>query len=219
MKKLFTILISCCCIYNGTSQNIRTVVAVKAGSFQKATVTLVNDSSFSTWVSTNSSAYDGYVNHVYYTNELPADSNQMMNVRQLPVLNHTNLKQISYPDGNSFFFQKLSGCISNCFFLRRGLLQNEKVLLTSAVTDDLEMLRYAARIKVPYTVYIQFKSGDDAGKIQQVNYIPKMFANKSKNKLAKMFRDYPDLKVKIQDEIYANNIDGLIELLNAFGAR
>lgn len=217
MKQLFSPLLILLISVSAAAQQIKTVTAVRASTFTPAQVTLQNDSVFNAWVSVKSTAYDGYVNHLYYLVQQPADSNVMLPVAQLPVLNHTNLKKISYPDGNSFFFQKLSGCIANCYFLRRVLLENEKVLLTSAVTDDLQMLMYASTIKVPYTVFIQFKTGDEAGKIQQLTYIPKMFPGKSKNKLAKLFHDYPVLAARIKSEEYANNISGLLALLEDFG--
>jgi len=85
------------------------------------------------------------------------------------------------------------------------------------MSDDLALLRSATKAKTPYTVFLQFKEGDDAGKVQQLTYIPKMFTNKSKNKLAKMFKKHPALKEKIENETYANNIDGLMQLLQDYG--
>ncbi|NCU05905.1 MAG: hypothetical protein GXC73_18220 [Chitinophagaceae bacterium] len=217
MKQLFFFITFCFIVQFLPAQTIKTVVAVRASTFQQAKVTLLTDSVFTTWVSVKSTAYDGYVNHVLYMNNFPADSNAMMSVKDLPVLNHTNLKKIEYADGTVFFFQKLQGCMANCYFLRRMLLENEKVLLTSFVSDDLTLLRNATKAKIPYSVFLQFKSGTNAGDTEQVTYIFKTFTNKSKNKLAKLFKDHPALKEKIQNETYANNIDGLLQLLEDFG--
>lgn len=199
------------------SQNLKVVTAVRASTFEQAKITLLNDSVFNSWVSVKSNAYDGYINHVLYIDQLPADSNTMMNVKDLPVLNHTNLKKLEFSNGTTFFFQKLQGCMANCYFLRRVLLENDKVLLTSFMSDDLEALRNATKIKTPYTVFLQFKTGDHNNKINQVTYIPKMFTNKSKNQLEKLFKSYPALKAKIEDETYPNNIDGLLLLLEDYG--
>lgn len=217
MKQLFILITFCFVVQFLPAQTIKTVIAVRASTFQQARITLVTDSVFTSWVSVKSTAYDGYVNHVLYTNNLPADSSAMINVKDLPLLNHTNLKKLEYADGTVFLFQKLQGCMANCYFLRRVLLENEKVLLTSFVSDDLALLRNATKAKVPYSVFLQFKSGDHAGDTEQVTYIFKTFTNKSKNKLAKLFKDYPVLKEKIQNETYTNNIDGLLQMLEDFG--
>lgn len=217
MRQFFIFITFCFVVQFLPAQTIKTVVAVRATTFQQAKITLLTDSVFTSWVSVKSTAYDGYVNHVLYTNNLPADSNTMINVKGLPILNHTNLKKLEYADGTVFLFQKLQGCMANCYFLRRVLLENEKVLLTSFVSDDLTLLRNATKAKIPYSIFLQFKSGDNAGDIEQVTYIFKTFTNKSKNKVAKLFKDYPVLKEKIQSETYANNIDGLLQLVEDFG--
>lgn len=105
MKQLFFLLALCLQITLLTAQSIKTVTAVRATSFEQATVTLLNDSIFKAWVSVKSNAYDGYINHAVYLKELPADSMAMINVKDIPVLNHTNLKKIEYNNGTVFFFK------------------------------------------------------------------------------------------------------------------
>ena len=105
MKKLFIFITFCFIVQFLPAQTIKTVTAVRAGTFQQAKVTLLTDSVFTSWVSVKSTAYDGYVNHVLYMNNFPADSNTMINVKELPVLNHTNLKKIEYADGTVFSFK------------------------------------------------------------------------------------------------------------------
>lgn len=218
MKQLLIFITFCIVVQFLPAQTIKTVTAVRASTFQQARITLLTDSVFTTWVSVKSTSYDGYVNHVLYTNNLPADSSVMINVKDLPVLNRTNLKKLEYADGTVFLFKKLQGCMANCYFLRRVLLENEKILLTSFVSDDLTLLRNATKAKIPYSVFLQFKSADHADDdTEQVTYIFKTFTNKSKSKLAKLFKDYPVLKEKIQNETYANNIDGLLQMLEDFG--
>lgn len=199
------------------AQSIKQVTAVRASAFERARITLLSDSIFTAWVSVKSNAYDGYINHVVCTSQLPPDSMQMLAVNELRVLNHTNLKKLKFAEGTSFFFQKLPGCIANCYFLKRALLENEKVLLTSFMTDDLPALRNASKIKIPYTVFLVFKTSGNNDKVEQVTYIPKMFTNKSKNKLSRLFKHEPALKAKIENETYSNNIDGLLQLLDDYG--